>query len=194
MGDTYVYIIVSQTGTMLSRALKLAMGTQYNHASISLDKELRQMYSFGRLNPYNPVIGGFVQENPFEGTFARFPGTQAKILRLKVSTETYQKMRQLIKQFAANPKDYGYNYIGLFMGAATHANMQRKNHYFCSEFVRYILEESGAMEKADLPEAIHPQHFLSLTNAEEIYDGRLQDYGPSSKNKNVQLEHSAGYS
>ena len=194
MKDQFIYIIVSQTGTVLSRALKVIMGTPYNHVSLSLDEDLRQMYSFGRLHPYNPVVGGFVQENPFEGTFARFPSTQAKILRLKVSADTYMRIKLLIRQFSANAKDYGYNYLGLFVGAATHSHIQRTNRYFCSEFVKYILENTGAIKPTDLPEATHPLHFLSLNNAEEIYSGRLQDFPPPRKNHNVQVEHSVGYS
>ena len=41
-----VYIVISQTGTVLSRILKLITGAEYNHASISLADDLSVMYSF----------------------------------------------------------------------------------------------------------------------------------------------------
>ena len=71
-----VYIVISQTGTALSRVLKFITGAKYNHASISLVPDLSKMYSFGRVNPYNPVHGGFVVESPHYGTFKRFSGTK----------------------------------------------------------------------------------------------------------------------
>ena len=52
-----VYIVLTQTGTILSRAVKLYTGKQYNHASIALDEELEELYSFGRVNPYNAFVG-----------------------------------------------------------------------------------------------------------------------------------------
>ena len=66
-----LYIVISQTGTLLSRILKQITGAEYNHASISLSRDLERMYSFGRRNPYNPFWGGFVIESPRTGTFKR---------------------------------------------------------------------------------------------------------------------------
>lgn len=74
-----LYIVLSQTGTMLSRILKFITGAEYNHSSISLSADLTQMYSFGRRNPYNPFLGGFVKESPHTGTFRRFQGTKVII-------------------------------------------------------------------------------------------------------------------
>ena len=59
-----LYIVISQTGTLLSRILKALTGAEYNHASISLSEDLEEMYSFGRRYPYNPFWGGFVMESP----------------------------------------------------------------------------------------------------------------------------------
>lgn len=35
-----LYIVISQTGTLLSRILKQIIGEEYNHASISLSRDL----------------------------------------------------------------------------------------------------------------------------------------------------------
>ena len=57
-----IYIILTYSGTVLSRIVKAYTGAEYSHVSIGLDENLTKMYSFGRLNPYNPFIGGFVHE------------------------------------------------------------------------------------------------------------------------------------
>ena len=57
-----IYIILTHTGTVLSRIIKIYTKDEFSHVSIALDKDLKQMYSFGRLNPYNPFIGGFIHE------------------------------------------------------------------------------------------------------------------------------------
>lgn len=49
-----IYIVLTHTGTALSRMIKWFTKDEFTHSSIALDAELKQMYSFGRLNPYNP--------------------------------------------------------------------------------------------------------------------------------------------
>ena len=74
-----IYIILTYTGTILSRIIKYYTKDEFSHVSIALDSELRHMYSFGRLNPYNPFWAGFVHERINSGTFKRFSNTRAKI-------------------------------------------------------------------------------------------------------------------
>ena len=78
--NEYVYVVVTQTGTVLSRILKAITHANYNHVSLSVDPTLRTMYSFGRKNAYNPFFGGFVMESPHFGTFKRFSETDAVAL------------------------------------------------------------------------------------------------------------------
>ena len=56
-----IYIVLTYSGTVLSKLIKIYTQKEYSHVSISLDENLKQMYSFGRLNPYVPFVGGFVQ-------------------------------------------------------------------------------------------------------------------------------------
>ena len=72
------YIVLTNTGTALSRLVRFYSRDEYAHVSLSLDKGLRHMYSFGRLNPKNPFIGGFVHEAVNKRTFKRFKKTKAK--------------------------------------------------------------------------------------------------------------------
>ena len=90
--DRNVYVVVSQTGTILSRILKSITKKEYNHASISLNKNLAPMYSFGRMNPYNPVWGGFVLESIHAGTFKRFKNTKAIVLELPFDDKDYEDL------------------------------------------------------------------------------------------------------
>ena len=58
-----IYIITTYTGTALSYLIRNISKTPYAHVSIALNKDLRPMYSFGRLNPKTPLFAGFVEEN-----------------------------------------------------------------------------------------------------------------------------------
>ena len=54
--------------------------------------------------------------------------------------------------------------------------LKRKNYFYCSEFVRTVLLNAGVVEKDQLPNIIKPIDFLSLKNAEKIYEGNLKEY------------------
>ena len=86
-----IYIVLTHTGTVLSNIVKFYTKKDYTHVSISLDSELKELYSFGRLNPNNPFKGGFVREDLENGTFARFKNTIGSIYVLKVTDEQYKK-------------------------------------------------------------------------------------------------------
>ena len=94
-----IYIILTFTGTALSRLIKYYTKDEFAHVSISLDSELKEMYSFGRLNPYNPFWGSFVHEGINKGTFKRFRKTKAEIYSLTITEEQYKRVQRIITYF-----------------------------------------------------------------------------------------------
>ena len=170
-----LYIVISQTGTMLSRILKCVTGAEYNHASVSLSEDLSKMYSFGRKYPHNPFLGGFVLESPHTGTFRRFSETKVLVLVVNISENQYTEMSCLLDAMWKRRKRYHYNYIGLSI-AVFHKAWKKENCFYCSEFLADILLRIGVEGADKLPtKVIQPIHFLDLPH-KQIYCGRLSDY------------------
>ncbi|MBR6133702.1 MAG: hypothetical protein IKQ29_03170 [Bacilli bacterium] len=167
-----IYFILSYTGTILSRLVRIFTKDEFCHVSLSLDKNLTKMYSFGRINPYIPFLGGFVHESPKWGTFKRFKNTQARIISCEVTKEQYNKIEQTIKKFSVEKKNYSFNIIGL-IGVKLHKKIQRANHFYCAEFIKYLVEQADL--DYELPEIIRPQDFASIPS-EIIYQGLLKQY------------------
>ncbi len=171
-----VYIVLSQTGSIVSRILKLVTRAPYNHSSIAFTEDLNAMYSFGRLRPYNPFVGGFVEESLNRGTFKRFRDTKIMVLELEVHPDAREQCRAVIDRMMRNRRRYRYNYEGLFL-AAVHIHYERSNCYYCSEFVKE-LAETMELDGADtLPSIAKPVHLLNLKHR-VVYVGRMQDYVP----------------
>ena len=171
-----VYIVLTHTGTILSRFIKYYTKGEFSHVSICLDDELEEMYSFGRLNPYNPFLGGFVHEKVNQGTFKRFYKTVSKIYSLKVTDEQYKKIQSLIEKIKIDNqvRPYKFNVLGLF-AAGIHIKISTIHGFYCAEFVKYILENSGI--NTDLPQIIKPEDFKKLKKINEEYEGLLSYYG-----------------
>ncbi len=174
-----IYIVLTYTGTFLSRIIKVFTGNEFAHVSIALDVELKNMYSFGRLNPYNPFIGGFVHEYIDDGTFKRFKNTVSKVYALPVEDEKYEKLKKIISNIQDNRKDYTFNILGLF-AAGIHIRLKYNKSFYCAEFVKYVLDKSKV--RNNLPEPIKPEDFKGLECAKVIYEGLLRNYIVPEKN------------
>lgn len=170
-----IYIVITQTGTVLSKFLRFWTKAEFNHASIGLSSDLSLMYSFGRLDPYNPFFGGFVTESPKFGTFKRFSETEALVLAAPIRKDKKELLVNTIEEMVSNKKDYGYNYMGLIV-AAIKKTYKRPNRFYCSEFVCEMLKRAEVKGAGDLPDIIEPIHFLSLPEFREVYRGKLREY------------------
>ena len=131
------------------------------------------MYSFGRVNPYNPFIGGFVHEGINHGTFKRFKNTHCQIYCLNVTRNEYKEIENLINKFLENKDKYKFNIWGMFL---TRLNIlyKKEDYYYCSEFVKYILE--NAKVNVNLPSIIKPNDFQDIKELKLVYNGKLKAY------------------
>ena len=173
--EKHVYIVISQTGTLLSRLLKFVTKAEYNHASISLVPDLATMYSFGRKNPYNPFWAGFVTESARFGTFKRFSKTRIVVLDIAVSEAQYLAIQRRINTMMVLKQHYHYNYLGLWL-AGLRICYRKKRCFYCSEFVKDLLEKQEVTGLDQLQPIVQPIHFLSLPTAQQIYTGLLREY------------------
>ncbi|UOQ50589.1 hypothetical protein MUN88_12930 [Gracilibacillus caseinilyticus] len=171
----YVYIMLSNTGTLFTNVIKTYTKAPYNHASLSFDPDLKEMYSFGRKKPANPLHGGFVKEDILTGTYSRYPNTTCVIYRLKVTQREFSKMKRILDVFIKKDQKFLYNILGV-IGVSLKEPIEFSNSYFCSQFVAEILYRSGIQLWDTLPAMVTPDHFRSHDRLELIYEGRLYEY------------------
>ncbi len=170
-----VYIIVSEGKTFVSRFIRFAIHTEYTHASISLYKDLRAMYSFARKHTFFPFWSGLVSESPQYGILKKFPDTNCVILEANTSEENFDAMMNHLEYMLQNKKKYSYNYIGAIL-SKFNLSKRYKNKYYCSEFVKELLEIGKVDGIKKLAEAAKPESFLAVEEFRCIYKGNLTDY------------------
>lgn len=171
---TKAYIVLSQTGSIISRTLKIITRAPYNHSSICLTRDLHTMYSFARVYTYNPFYGGFIRETPSEGTFFRFKNTRAMVLEFDVDPAAWDEVDRLMTAMYRDRRRYRYNYSGLLL-AGVRVQRRKPDHYYCSQFVKAMATHLGIPGAADLPGIVKPVHFLDLPHR-VIFEGNLQEY------------------
>lgn len=183
MGKYNLYIVLTRTNTVISNLIHIVTNDQYTHAAISLDKELNNMYSFARRNTYNPFVGRFRREDINEGVYKfneNLPGT---IIELEVSKEQYEKTKTLLEGFINNSDLYKYNYRGLIYNLLNKP-VTTENRFLCSEFVYYILNESGIIDFNISRNLVKPQDFLKV-DGKIVYQGNLREIRPSNNRLSI---------
>ena len=169
-----IYIVLTHTGTNLSKIIKNWTKDEFSHVSIALDEDLDEMYSFGRLHPYNPVWAGLVHEKQNDGTFKRFKKTKAAIYSIEVEDDQYVIIRNTIYDMYRNRKKYKFNIIGL-LAIGFNKSVKRDNWFYCAEFVKYVLDKAGV--DLGLPnKMIRPENFKYVENKDLEYYGLFRKY------------------
>ncbi|WP_077622941.1 hypothetical protein [Sediminibacillus massiliensis] len=177
MTGHYVYIMLSDTGTLFTNLIKKYTKAPYNHASLSFDPELKEMYSFGRKNPNNPFNGGFVREDIFAGTYSKYQDTTCVIYKLEVTERDIKKLKRVLDVFIKNGDKFLYNLLGI-LGVTLNEPVEFSNSYFCSQFVAEVLSRSGIKLWDKLPALVTPEDFRKNDRLQLIYEGKLFEFAP----------------
>lgn len=170
----YLFVLLSQTGTNVSKFIKLFTKKPYNHASIALDITLEEVYSFCRTYRRFPLPATFNQEIVGKGTFGQFLTIPCEIYAIPVSAESKQEFLQYLEHFKTYRAHYSYNILGLCT-TFLHIQWTRRNKMHCSEFVARLLEHTGvALGKK--PSLYTPDDLRYIPNALLIYRGELNRF------------------
>ena len=137
-----IFLLVTQTGTNISKIIKLFTRKPYNHASLSKDLSLSEMYSFCRTYKRFPIPATFNKEIVGKGVLGMFSYIPCEIYEIPVSHEQKMKFESLIEHFKSHRRNYSYNYLGLG-SILFKIKYKNKNKFLCSQFAAYILQQIG---------------------------------------------------
>jgi hypothetical protein len=138
--DPHIYIVISNTGSVASEIISVFTQSQYNHASISFDRDLKTIISYnGGERVYPPGLNHEMIE-----FFNKKPGSSILIYSLACSV--FQKKLILSKVEEINREGSAYNLMGLVLKYS-----HKPNIMFCSQFVYKMLHLAGLsyFSKAD---------------------------------------------
>lgn len=135
----YVYIVLSQTPTGFGRMIRKISKMEYNHASIAFDKELHDLYSFGRKQNQVPIVAGLVKEYPERFSLKENLLVNAKIYQIPVTRQQYIQGKKRIQQIENDKDEYLYNLFSVLLFPFMHGFSTFKA-FTCSEFVIHVLE------------------------------------------------------
>lgn len=164
-----VFIILTNTKTFMGKIIKNVTRSEYNHASIALDSSFNNVYGFGRNTDENE--SGFIIEK-MDGGIYRDNNADYCQLELKVTKQEYAKIKTMIKKFERDKTKFSFNKLGLFFNALN-IPYNKKFEFFCSQFIAYVLEQSGVKLFDKNYGLVRPNDFLLHPNLKVIKKGKV---------------------
>ena len=165
-----IYILFTRTTTCFSRLISWITEDAFTHSAIGLEGPSGSFYSFGRKNPPYAFPADLIEER-LHPEARRYPeGTPCCLCALTVSDETYAKLRCQLREMLSFRDMYRYNLLGV-MSCYFCLPVQRRYHYFCSQFVSALLVESGAIELEKPPALIRPSDLYLSGQLQVVYQG-----------------------
>lgn len=133
------------------------------------------MYAFGRINPKNPLVAGFVEEGIDKGLYEIKKNTICRVYSLEIDDDKYEKLRTNINQIKSVKSLYSYDLISLI---AIPLGLGRKPEfgYVCSTFAADMLSKSGIKLLNKPFYTVQPNDFYNLKGLTLEYEGLLREY------------------
>lgn len=169
----HIYIAFVNTPGIFASLIRHYLGQKYVHVVLSLDEQLEEAYSFGRRNPYIPVIAGFERECS-EQISGAFPTAEYRICELDCTNEQKEAIRERLHEDYKNRFHMHYAVAGLFF-LLCHRRFYLKNQYTCSSYLARVLEEQGIIISEKHFSLVTPKDVYEYRDCRVVFEGRLSE-------------------
>lgn len=167
----YIYIALVDTPGIFAYAIRKFLKQDYIHAVLSLDEELDEAYSFGRRNPFIPVIAGFEKEDK-EKILKAFPTARYRICRLECSAEQKKQICERVHEDYARRFHMHYAVLSLLY-IVRGKSFYLKDQYTCSSYLARVLEECGMPISDKHFSLVTPKDVYEYPDMEVVFEGSL---------------------
>ncbi len=171
----YLYIMISRTGTGFGKAIRRFTGMQYNHASLGLDREFHELYSFARRRHRALLSATIVKENLTRYTLNKTDHVDVVVFRLPVTEDQLAKAQQIVYNMYQDDT-YLYNYLSVLTYPITKGFSTYKA-FSCIEFVMFVLDTIGFPVRKS-PCKYTPDEMMEIFQEYLFFEGNLLDFVP----------------
>ncbi|MCI8767733.1 MAG: hypothetical protein HFH21_08090 [Ruminococcus sp.] len=168
-----IYIALVDTPGIFAYLIRRFLKQKYIHVVISMDAELEEAYSFGRRNPFIPVIAGFEKENKRK-ILRAFPTADYMICEMECTGRQKEQIRQTLEQDMRDRFHYHYAVLGLPFILCGRPFYQ-KNHYTCSSYIARLLSENGIHVSEKHFSLVTPRDFYEYPDKQVLFEGALEE-------------------
>ena len=134
----YIYLLITRTPTVIGKVIRGVLDNKYNHMSICTEKDLSEIYSFGRVSVRNFIVGGPLKESYYTLSLGSNSDVQLCVLRIPVTKHQYQRVLHFIQSVFYDADGYIYN-LPDAIGTVFKKRIRVNKCYTCIEFCKEAL-------------------------------------------------------
>ena len=170
-----LYILLMSSKTIPDTVIRTITGYKYGHVALSMSKDCRILYSFGRRRPHSFLSGGFTIERKDGPFYTLFNETECSIYELDITDEQYLKLGNILDFMKYRIASYNYDYLGIVL-RYLHIPVSFNRKFVCSFFVARLLRVCGIYEFPKQDFYIRPSDIEMIPGLKQIYIGKYRDY------------------
>ncbi|MBQ7040257.1 MAG: hypothetical protein IJN39_06785 [Clostridia bacterium] len=171
----YIYVLITRTPTVVGKVIRRVLDNKYNHMSVCTEKDLSEIYSFGRISVKNFIVGGPLKESYYTLSLGSNENVELCVFRIPVTKHQYEKIQYFIHSVFYDEEGYIYN-LPDAIGKVFKRKIKVNKCYTCIEFTKEALAFAGVRAASLL------EHAESLDSARQklkrytVYEGKYRAY------------------
>ena len=169
-----VYVVLTKSATPISILINMATRDEYTHASIAFSDDIKPMYSIGRKYTFLPFPAGMKEEPLDSGFYKYYNNAKLAIYSIEVSESGLKKIKEYVDECYNRKEEITFSYLGVFLNLFN-IGLNRKDRYFCSQFVADALNKSEEINTKKPSNVFHPIDFLQIENIQLEFVGKIKD-------------------
>lgn len=134
-----LYVLLTKTPLKTGKFIRKFTKFEYNHCSISFDKNFKTLYSFSRKYKNATFYAGLVKESSLRFTMDN-KETKVQIFKIPLTKKTYIKLKKYLDNLKKHESEYIYNYLSV-IAYPFRKIVKVKKAYTCCEFTVHILKD-----------------------------------------------------
>lgn len=174
-----VFVAGSST---LAKTIRKVQGTEFSHASISLDDDLSRIYSFNMRNGFNGFTYESVKNYINEGV------TKMGVYTFLVSNKVYNALEKSLNNFSLYIHQTKYSVLNL-LTIPINIPLDIDMKMVCSEFVDKLLKTAELDLTNKKSSLVGPKDLINATkikpNIIEVYNGHPSKFNPKEAEKKI---------
>jgi len=164
-----LYVLLTSTPLKTGKFIRKFTRFEYNHCSISFDKNFKVLYSFSRKHKNATFYAGLVQESSLRYT-TNEEITKVQIFKIPLRPKIYRKIKKYLHDLNNHENEYIYNYLSL-VTYPFHKKVKVRKAYTCCEFTVHILKDFVKLKELSKKDYVSIKKLSEILINYKIYEG-----------------------
>lgn len=178
-----VSIVLVQGNSLLGKTIRKVQGTEFSHASISLDEDLKRIYSFNMRGGNNGLTYESVKAYIEDGV------SKIGVYTFLVSDKVYKQLEKILDNFNLYKNKTKYSILNL-LTIPFNIDLDLDMKMVCSEFVDKLLKLSEIDLTNKKSSLVSPKDFINATKSKpniiEVFNDHPRKFKPLELKKKIE--------